>query len=141
MGQVTDGMVIDAVAKCGTATTSMIYDYMEGQYGLPRPVLSRNAGRKLKQLVKYRIICSMVYEKRDWYYMPGTTPTPVETKPTHCSERIRTHISEMPTGASISIKEAISVGKCSESLARRVLSGYSGLRRDYKANVYYKECL
>ena len=141
MGAITDKMVVDAVSACGTATPPMIYDYIEGQYKLPRPMISRNVGRKLKQLVKYRMICSMEFEKRTWYYMPDTIPDPILPKPVYGADKIRQHVNNLPNGGSISVKEAVNVGGCGKSQAMRVLGGMKGLRHDCKANVYYKECI
>lgn len=141
MGRISDQMVIDAVSACGTATPPMVYDYMQGLYGFERATISRNVGRKLKQLVKYRLLCSMEFEKRTWYYLPGTTPDPILPKPVFGADKIRGHVKDMPDGQSITVKEAVMIGGCGRSQASRTLSGIHSLRRDCKMNVYYKECI
>ena len=141
MGRITDGMVIDAVTACGTATSPMVYDYMQNLYGFERATISRNVGRKLKQLVKYRYLCSMEFEKRTWYYLPGTVPDPVPPKPVFGTDKIRSHVKDMPNGGSITVKDAVRIGGCGKSQARRTLAEIKGLRRDCKMNVYYKEII
>lgn len=139
MGLITDQMVIDAVRSCGTATGPMIYDYLEGHVGdVDRATISSRAGKKLKQLVKYRLICSMEFQKRLWFYMPDTVPDPIPEKPVHGSDKIKDCVKNLPAGGSITVKEAVKIGGCGKSHARRVLSQISCLKYDCR-EVYHKE--
>ncbi len=142
MGIITDQIVLNAVKECGTATAPMIYDFIQGEMpDVLRETISSRAGKKLKQLVKYRMICSMTFEKRVWYYMPDTIPDPMHGTPKCGAERIRDSVNNLPEGGSITVQKATEIGRCSKSQARRTLSSMKCLRRDVSMNAYFKECI
>ena len=137
MGLITDEMVIEAVRCCGTATTTMVYDFLENILHVPRDIISSRTGKKLRQLVKYGLLCSMVFEKRLWYYTPDTTPNPIPMKPLYGTERVRERVKALDTGDHICVEDVVDMTGCTKSHARRVLSHIEGLNHD-NPNSYCK---
>ena len=140
MGVITDEMILDAVRGCGTATAPMIYDWLQERVDLPRDVISSRSGKKLKQLVKYRMVSTMSFQKRTWYYMPDTIPDPIPLTPVFGTDRIKECVDRMPNGGVITVNRATEIGNCTKAHARRTLAAIGCLKHDY-ANVYCKECI
>ena len=110
MGVINDKNVIDAVQSMGTATSSMIYDWLYNHMPLDRKTVIRIACKKIKNLAKYHILEVQVYCDKLWYYLPDDGPADHPVEPPKCgADRLRQHIDSMSPGESISITEAMRI--------------------------------
>lgn len=137
MGLITDELVIEAVRCSGTATSTMVYDWIASVLDAPRDVISSRAGKKLKQLVKYGLLCSMKFEKRTWYYAPETIPNPIPMKPIHGTEKLKDYVDCLDYGEHITVDDAMRITGCTRSHVRRTLSELEHLSHDLP-NTYCK---
>lgn len=127
---ITDEMVIEAVRSCGTATAGMIYDWIGAQLpDQPRDVISSRGGRRLKQLVKYRFVETMMFDNKKWYYLTGEIPNPIAEGPRYSTDRIRDLVFRAKPGQFIPLDEFIEVGRCTKSHVRKTLATMDGVSK------------
>lgn len=130
MGMITDELVIEAVRSCGTATASMIYDWIGAQLPYqPRDVISSRGGRRLKQLVKYRYLETMMFDNKKWYYLTGEIPNPIIEGPHYSTDKIRDFVNRAKPGQYMPLEEFLEVGRCTKSHVRKTLATIEGVSK------------
>lgn len=129
MGMITDELVIEAIRSCGTATATMIYDWIGEHVSCPRDVISSRGGRRLRQLVKYRFVETMMFDNKKWYYLTGEIPNPIVEGPRYSTDRIRDFVHRAKPGQFIPLEEFIEVGMCTKSHVRKTLATMKGVSK------------
>lgn len=138
MGMITDELVIEAIRSCGTATAGMIYDWIQEHVPYSRDVISSRGGRRLKQLVKYRYVETMMFDNKKWYYLTGEIPNPILEGPHYSTDRIRDFVHRAKPGQYIPLDEFVEVGKCTRSHVRKTLATIEGVSKVGKSG-YVKD--
>lgn len=127
MGKITDNMILEAVRILGTPSKKEIYNYIQSTTRLSRDTVVSNVGKKLKNLVIYKILSRVTINNIDYFFFPDSTPSPTINTETTINEKIWQHIACLPVGSKFTVRDIQDRYGCTRWVAYRAIQKFPGL--------------